>query len=351
MPYCRKCGAKLDDTARFCHVCGTPVTPSSSYAQQAMPAQTHRQVRRTGFPLAVIVVIIVAVLIFAALAVSFLPFQPVNFSQENEASAASVNTLKLNVNADLANVRISFRDLPGNQRAATNISATGWKGIFGADKPLALAFDESTNDSTLTYSIRINVAQGWLTPNSLNVMCDVYIDPSVNLDISAFTRTGAIVINANMSANFQNLALEARTGNVVVNASNYAVFSGPLWLQTTTGSVILGWDEADVSGRVPVNVRATTGSVDLDITRSRRLAGNVSLDVQAITGSIRLKLNIQDDVSASILAFNEAGGEVNIQQQGFSGDQSLESSKLSCWKRFQSDSEGIYGQCERKRHI
>lgn len=27
MPYCRKCGAELDEEAKFCSSCGTPVAP------------------------------------------------------------------------------------------------------------------------------------------------------------------------------------------------------------------------------------------------------------------------------------------------------------------------------------
>jgi hypothetical protein len=318
VPYCRKCGAKLDDNARFCRICGTPVAP---YAKQVAPAPAGRQVRRTSFPLAAIAAIIVAVLVVVALIVAFLPFQPVNFSQTDEASAANVGTIRLDVNAEWANVRILLRDLPGNQRAATNVSATGWKGFFGAEKPLLLAFNKSIDNSTLTYSVSVKVAEGWLIPNSLNVICDVYVDPSVNLDVAVLTKTGSIVMNANTSATFRKLTLEATAGNVVMNSNEDVVVSGPLWLQTTTGSVIFGWDDAEISGNIPVSLKATTGSVEVSITQTRRMQGNVTLDVEVTTGNIDLTTAIENDIGARISATITTGG-VNVQQNGFSGNNS-----------------------------
>jgi ribosomal protein L40E len=49
MPYCRKCGAQLDEQARFCPKCGTPVN------QQA--PQSYRTKRNKPFPIALIAVI------------------------------------------------------------------------------------------------------------------------------------------------------------------------------------------------------------------------------------------------------------------------------------------------------
>jgi hypothetical protein len=49
MPYCRKCGAQLDEQARFCPKCGTPVN---------QPASQPYRTRRTGpFPITIIAII------------------------------------------------------------------------------------------------------------------------------------------------------------------------------------------------------------------------------------------------------------------------------------------------------
>ncbi len=271
--------------------------------------------------MAFVAVIVVAILVFAALVVAFVPFQPVNFSQSNEASAANIDALTLVVTADVANVNVMLRDLPGNQRAATNISATGWRGIFGDDKPLALAFDEETSGSTLTYLVNVSKSPGWSGLNVLNVTCAVYVDPSVNLGILVHTNTGAITINADRDATFEDLVLQATTGSIVANLRDGTIITNRVVLEATTGSVQLFWNDAEVSSGALVDLRASTstGSVELNVTQTRQLQGNVTLNAETSTGGVNLNMGIQI-VGARISASTSMGG-INVNQKGFSGNQ------------------------------
>jgi hypothetical protein len=259
-------------------------------------------------------------LAFVVVVVAFLPYRQVSFSQSNEASAGNVDSLRLAVSAEIANVNIILRDLPGNQRAATNISARGWRGIFGTDRPLSLAFDEDRNGSTLTYTVNVSKAEGWSVFNLLDVACDIYVDPSVNLTVAINTSTGSITMNADRAATFQHLVLQTTTGNVEVGLKEGVTITGEVSLEATTGSVHLLWDEAEVAGNIPVNLMATTGSVEANINQSRQLAGNVTLNAEATTGSVNLALDIQSDVGARISAGTALGG-VNVKQEGFSGNE------------------------------
>ena len=329
MPYCRNCGAKLDEDARFCRVCGAPVTPIAS-----RELQRSRPVQRAGFPIAAIAAIIIVLLVVSVLVVAFFPFQPVSFSQSNEASAVNVDRLNLIFNSDTANINVVLKDLPGNQLAATNVTATGFRGIFGEDRPLALSFDENTNYSTLTWLVNVARAGGWSAVSPLNVVCDLYIDPSVDLLVSITTDTGSIFLNADKEAAFERLALRATTGSVEASFTQTVNISGPVSLQTTTGSVEFSWNDAAVSANVPVTVKTTTGSTSVNITQNRQLGGNVTLNAQAVTGSVYLTMEIQNDVGAVISA-NTALGGVNVQEQGFSGDQSpLQSSNYPATNNF-----------------
>jgi len=310
MPYCHKCGAKLDDDARFCPVCGTPVAQVGA-VKQATPQPAPRQTPRAAFPLVAIVLVVILVIAVVGVVIGFAPFQQVNFTQSNEASAGNVNSLRLVLSAEIANVNVMLKDLPGNQRAAINISATGRRGIFGGDEPLALAFGEDTNNSTLTYSIGIRRAEDWPTLNMLDVVCNVYVDPSVSLDIIVRTTTGTITMNADEEVTFEGLTLE-----------------------TTTGNVQFSWEEAKIARNIPLNLKATTGSVDVNITQSRQLAFDVTLNAEATTGGVSLVLNIKNDVGARISATTTLGG-VDIQQQGFSGNQApLESDNYPAGSNF-----------------
>ena len=317
MPYCYNCGAKLDDDARFCPVCGTPVASVSPVATSATPQRTSQRPRRTTFPLAGIVLIAILIIAVIGLAIAFVPLYPVSVSQSNEAAASNVNTLRLVLNADVANVNVLLKDLPGNQRAAVNVSATGWRGIFGTDRPLALGFKEDTSNSTLTYSVNVSRAEGWMTFNTLNVICDIYVDPSVNLDITVHANTGAIVVNSDRNATFQRLLLQVDTGNVVVSVKDDTVVAGDVSLGAMSGSVLFSWDNAKITGNLPINLRATTGSVEANITQTRSLAGNVTLNSEVTTGVVNFAIKIQGDVGAKISA-SMVSGNVNV-KQGFSG--------------------------------
>lgn len=290
MPYCRKCGTKLDETARFCHVCGTPVaiTIAPTY-----PRQTRRHVHPAGAFLIALLVFAVAISIIV-----FLPLQPVSFNESTEAARSDVNSLNLTVDADSGNVNIYFRDLPGNQRAIVNVSATGWRGIFGLDNPIQLTHKEGTEDTTLTYTAKISTIEpAWFY--RLTVTCNVYVDPQAALNLSVHTDAGQITLVASNSATFQGINLDA-----------------------TAGSVQLIWGGAKVSGNIPVNLKTTSGSMYMSLNQTSSLSGNVTLNAEATVGGIFLQANLRDEVGAKITANTNVGGVSVNRQQGFSGNQS-----------------------------
>jgi len=319
-------------------VCGAPVSLVAS-----RELQRPRSVRRAGFPVAAIAAIIIVLLVVAALVVLFFPFQPVRFSQSNEASAVNVGRLNLLFNSDIANVNIVLRDLPGNQLAASNVTATGFRGIFGDDKPLALSFDENTNSSALTWLVTVARAGGWSAVSPLSVVCDLYIDPSVNLSVSVTTGTGSIILNADREATFERLALQTTTGGVEASVTQAVTISGPLSLQTTTGSVQLSWDDVAVSADIPVSVKTTTGSANVNITQTRQLGGNVTLNAQVVTGGVNFAMKIQNSVGATISASTTLGG-IDVQEDGFSGNQApLQSSNYPAASNFYVTLQGTTG--------
>lgn len=116
-------------------------------------------------------------------------------------------------------------------------------------------------------------------------------------------------------------------------ANEDATFEG-LTLDTTTGSVQFSWDEAKIARNIPLNLKATTGSVDVNITQSSQLALNVTLNAETTTGGVNLAMKIKNDVGARISASTTLGG-VNIRQQGFSGNQApLESDNYPAGSNF-----------------
>ena len=318
MPYCRKCGAKLADDARFCYVCGTPVTPIVAGAPPTTPLR--QPVRRAAFPVATITLIAVLVFAVAVAAVVLLPLQPVEFNQQNQASAANVDRLNMTVNADVANVYVIFRNLPENQRAIVNVSATGSKGLFTSDQIVALAFEEKTEDSTLSYTATVSRTQEWFV--SQQISCYVYIDPSAIVSLAVKTGTGQITFETTDKVTIENLSLETDTGSIGATLTQNVLVAGTFSLRAVTDSVHLAWNGADVSGNAPVTLRSSTGSVDVSIIQSgHNLYGNVTINAETTTGGIDFALDINGGVGAKIESANTALGGINVHQRGFSANE------------------------------
>ena len=102
MPYCRRCGTKLDEDARFCQKCGTQVVTFAP-AAPARPAVPMRKDSVVIIAIALIAILVTAVIVSA---VVFSPVYPVNFNQINQDSHPNVDTLNLNFQADSAQVDV-----------------------------------------------------------------------------------------------------------------------------------------------------------------------------------------------------------------------------------------------------
>jgi hypothetical protein len=317
MPYCRRCGAKLDETARFCHVCGTPVAAVAAATRPTAPKR-----RRPFYILPVVILIAVLLTAVIVTAIIFLPFTPVNLNQTRQLdSEVGVDNLILNLQADVAQVNVFFENL-SDKMLFLNATATGWTGLLGdPSKTLAVTFYSETINDTVTASSRVSHAKIWPPQFSLNVVCDLYIDPSAKLNLTIHSDVGQITMNANTHMTFKELSLETATGSVDASLSESVIIAGMVSLKTTTGTVHFRMDKADVSEDVSVNLQSTTGSVNVDLTETQGLSGNVTVNARTTTGSVNLCMVIDNDVGARIESETDVG-RINVDVQKFSGDQS-----------------------------
>ncbi|MGD0203081.1 MAG: zinc-ribbon domain-containing protein [Candidatus Bathyarchaeia archaeon] len=118
MPYCRICGTKLEENARFCHKCGTPVATFTPAPPPARPTEKN--------PFLVPVIILIAVVTIAIIVgvVIFWTFYSVNFNQANGANQTNVHELSFNFQGDMAKVNVIAQNLIGKTVLITT-SATG----------------------------------------------------------------------------------------------------------------------------------------------------------------------------------------------------------------------------------
>jgi len=317
MPYCRKCGAKLDEGARFCRVCGTPV---AAVTAAAMPTAPKRRRPLYLLPVAILIAVLLTAVVIGALV--FLPFYPVHFDQTNRVAKAGVENLILDFQVDVAQVNVFFKNLSGNM-VMFNVTADGNVGIFDdPDRVLNVTFNHETANNSQIVTCSVSRVTRWPLLYNLNVACDVYIDPSANLSLYVRSGVGNIVMNADANVTLQNLDLETATGSVDVSLSKGVIICGIGSLKTTIGSVQFRMDNADVSGNVSVNLQSTTGSVNVDLTENQKLSGNVNVYARTTTGGVNLSMVIADDVGARIESQTVIGG-INVDVQKFSGNQTF----------------------------
>jgi hypothetical protein len=314
LPYCRRCGTKLDESAHFCQKCGTPV---ATFAPPA-PATPARSIRKE--PLVIAAIALIAILVVAVIAVAIIavPVNTVNFNQTNQDSHQGITTLNLNVQANTAQVDIITQNIT-DKNIIIITSAAGSRSIFGSNNLVNVTFTNETVNNVLTVNSKITESNGFSTGN-FHVTCTVYVNPALNLNINVTTQAGKITLNAEKSAIFQSVNLQANAGNVEANLQN-ATIAGNLVLKTSAGAIYYGARQASVQGNQTVNLQANAGSVTMDITQTKTLQGNLQVNAVTELGSINVGLVIDGDVGAKILSQTNLGS-IHTDVQRFSGNQS-----------------------------
>jgi hypothetical protein len=316
MPYCRKCGAKLDEDARFCYVCGTPVVPVAV----TRPAAPTRRRPLYILPVAILIAVLLSAMVIGVL--FFLPFYPVHFNQTNQVPKADVDHMLLEFQADVAHVNVFFKNLSSNM-ALLNVTADGNVGILeDPNRPVNITFSQHMSTNSEIVTVNVSRITRWPISYNLNVNCDVYIDPSASLTLHVRSTVGNIVMDANTSVTLQILDLETETGSIDVSLSKGVVVADLITLHTTTGNVQFEMDEANVSRNVSVELQSTTGSVNMDLIEKQKMLGNVTLNARTTTGSVNLSMVIDDDVGATIESETAIGG-INEDLEKFSGNETL----------------------------
>ncbi len=314
MPYCRKCGAKLDDYARFCQKCGTPIVTFSPEA----PVKLSRPLRKEPLVIAATVLIAILLVGVIASAIIFAPFSPVNFNQTNQNGQSGINTLNLNFQANTAQVTI-ITQIINNQNILINTSANGTRSIFGSATPIEVTFTNQTQDNVLTINSKVTETEGFPTGN-IHLTCSIYINPALKLNINVTTQSGSVTLTGDKSATFLSINLHSNAGEVQANLQN-ATIEGEVSLITQAGTINFGVHQVSLLGNQTVTLHSNAGSIGIDITQTKTLKG--SLQTNAITqlGTINIALQIDNDVGAKIISQTNLGSE-HLDVQHFSGNQS-----------------------------
>jgi hypothetical protein len=339
MSYCQKCGAELDEDAKFCRVCGAPVEAKYT-KQETFNHKRHRS--PYAVPLAVVIAVVLVGGLVAAAAIA--PLRQTDFSQTEIAAAVpDVNTVYVNFEADIADVNVIPTDLP-DQLVKLDVSAVGSTGLFGSNsEPVKVTFTNHTQDGILTVTSKVSRTESWISIFNLEVTCDLYVDYSVDLNIDAHTAVGKVSLNSQVPVVFQNLTLKSTTGSVETNISGSAVLTQDISVSTTTGNVDFSWNDVQVSRNISVTLATTTGEVTANVAHFKVLAGNVSISAQTTTGDVNVGVDISGDVGAQLTSHTTTGG-ITVDATSFNGDSSpVYSSNYPASSNFLVDSQTFTG--------
>jgi hypothetical protein len=322
MTYCWKCGTKLDEEAKYCHVCGAAVgTPSPG--QPPPPPSAYRP--RRGWPIAYTLAIVLGSILIVGVIAGFffyLPVRPVSFNKyEQVFSQVGATAANFNFSADIATFNVTFSRLDGTLMTM-NVTANGGVGLIVPSALFNVTMEQTRIGNGIFVDARVvRESTWWPWMGGLSVVCDVHIDESLNTTLKVKTDVGRISLDAPRGAILDSLELETTTGQAEATLEQGVIINGLVRVQSTTGSSSLSWDNVKLAGDVQVDVRTTTGSVQANVTQDSLMRGNVALDAETVTGSARLNLTIHSGVGAVITSSTSFGG-VSTNLTGFSGAKS-----------------------------
>jgi hypothetical protein len=316
MPYCRKCGAQLEETARFCHKCGTSVV---TYTPPAAPSASPRPLRKD--PLVVAAIGLVIILVSAAVIVALLtaPLSTWEMGMPYRDDSPEVNTLNLSFDADIGQINVFTQKMGENDNILIYVSAKGSQNIFGGtETPVTVTFDNQTTGDVLTVNARVSVENRF--SSHADIDCNIYVDPALQLNLNITSHTGKVGFSADKATTIQNLKLQTTTGEVEAHLQKDVTIAGDITLQTTTGAVNYRMSETNIAANCTLNLKSTTGEINMDITQTKTLQGNLNVDAETATGSINLGLVIDGGVAAKITSQIPALGNIETRLNNFNGD-------------------------------
>jgi len=331
MPYCRRCGTKLEEDARFCHKCGTPVAatyaptpPISQPAPAAYGSPAPARMKPWHKDALVLASIgLVTILVVAAVAAALLTatIGSWDLNQSLEDKTPGVKTINLNFQTNIGRVDIFTQKIPGNN-IGIYVQANGSRGLFANNtNPVSISFENQTVGDVLTVNSQIRVEEPAVSRAS--IQCTIYVDPALKLNLNVSSTTGQVSFTGEQDAKIQALTLHAVTGEVQANLNTGVTVNGNVSLSTTTGEVNYRMYQTYVVDNCTLNLRSVKGEVTIDITQTKTLQGNLSVTADTTTGAINVGLTVDGGVGAQIASDTTGFGNIHTDLKNFNGNQSL----------------------------
>jgi hypothetical protein len=315
MPYCRRCGTQLADDAHFCHKCGTPVI-ATPYVYQASSAPS-KPLRKDPIIIGAIVLITILVVGVVVAALFTASYATVDINQSFKDTTAGIDKLNLTLDSQALQINVFTQNVSGYNFLVT-LDGTAFKSINGdSGSPIQVEFTNNTVSKELTVTIKITQSNVF---SRYNVDCNIYVNPALIRNLNVTSQAGQVSLNVDKPVTFESLILQSQAGAVQANLDN-ATIAGNVTLRTQAGSVDFRVNEAKVEGNNTVTLQTNAGSIDIDVTETRTIQGNLQVNAVTDLGSINVGLTIDGNVGARLVSETNLGS-IHTNVQHFSGNQS-----------------------------
>ena len=297
--------------------------PPAAYTPPTQPVQAAPPKPWRKDPYIVAAIGLVVILLSAAIVVGLLvaPLGSWSTSDSFADSNTNIDTINLNFVTDIGRVNIATMQMP-DSNIGIYVMANGSRGIMGGSNiPVTITFDNQTVGNTLNINSKVTIENAYTS--RADVTCQIYVNPALNLNLNVTSTTGKVSFSADRATTIQSLSLQTTTGEVEANLQGNITVAGDISLRTTTGAINYRMNENAVSGNHTIDLKSTTGSVTLDITETKTLAGNLQVNAAATTGSVNVGLTIDGGVSAKIVSQKPALGNIHTNLNNFQGNDTL----------------------------
>jgi hypothetical protein len=141
---------------------------------------------------------------------------------------------------------------------------------------------------------------------------------TVNLTVTS--QSGEISLIAETPISFVSINLNAAAGAVHTSLQN-ATILGNMTFRTQAGTVDFHTNQIRLMENSTASLNSNAGSVNIDMTQTESLQGNLKVEALTDLGSVNVVLSIDNDVAAKITS-QTALGSIHTDLQNFSGNKS-----------------------------
>jgi hypothetical protein len=317
LPYCRRCGTKLDEDAHFCHKCGTPI---ATYNYVSPPTSAPLKPIRKD-PVIIGAIVLVSILVVGVVVAALLatPFITVNIRQTYQDDTVDISKLNFNFESNQAQINVFTLDM-NNNNFVIEIQGSAAKSVSGGtgDSLMQFSLYNDTTNGVQTVTIKLEESTGF---SRYNVVCNIYINPALTINLNITSKAGQVNLINDKPTTFESINLEASAGAVGANLQNSTV-TGTVTLRTQAGTVHFRASQIVVGGNKTFDLHSSAGSINMDLTQTKTLQGNLQVNATAELGSVNVGLSIDGAVGAKIISQTTLGS-IHTNLQHFSGNQSL----------------------------